>query len=159
MQPFIPTLATVFIESAATESTKRKFRRGRRWPQARKRRIFPLNSKVKTNRCFFVSLDALHPDLNIQAFSRMKLREILALRHVKLFWAEICETLWNFQCLWVWNVKWHVVLASFLEWGYCVVSSHNWLNITLNGTNFCSGLRFFYLFDRSSLWCFIISTF
>ena len=95
----------------------------------------PLNSTVKTKRCFFVSLDAPHPDLNIQAFGelltseailqycRMKLWEILALRLVKLFWAEICETLWNFQCLLVCNVKWHVVLASFLEWGYCVVVS------------------------------------
>jgi hypothetical protein len=57
MQPFISTLATVFEEnSAATESTKRKFRRGRRSPQARKRRIFLLNSKVKTNRKLFREL-------------------------------------------------------------------------------------------------------
>jgi hypothetical protein len=54
MQPFIPTLATVFEEnSAATEPAKRKYRGGRRSPQARKRRIFLLNSKVKINRKFF----------------------------------------------------------------------------------------------------------
>ena len=67
MQPFISTLATVFEKnSAATKPAKRKYGRARRSPQARKRRIFLLNSKVKETELFSVKIDVLIPVLNFQ---------------------------------------------------------------------------------------------
>ena len=67
MQPFISTLATVFERnSAATKPAKLKYRRARRSPQARKRRIFLLNSKVKETDFCPVKIDVLIPDLNFQ---------------------------------------------------------------------------------------------